>query len=173
MLKREQLILAVAKSSEKFIPRCENAFNKLLQEAMFDYNAAIEHIIESEDNVSMEIFANFTDLLNMCISIEQTKNDLGNASNAQSSSSSAAPNGNSQAQAYPAAPQAVPPSSNGNAQALQLLNAPNDNSQAQAQPAALQAVPPSSNGNAQPNADDVSNIKARKTYIVHDNFFAK
>lgn len=86
LLKRELVILALLKSTAKRSDECESHFMSLLREARADYNSAIEKMITDEEIISMDIFANFTDIFHLCLNIESSKNQIngiimGDASN--------------------------------------------------------------------------------------------
>lgn len=73
LLKREQLILAVAACSIKAATTCEKTYYKLVKSASIDFNKAVEAAIDNQDSIMLDIIANFTDTLNISLEAERTK----------------------------------------------------------------------------------------------------
>lgn len=76
MLKRELIILAAMSATAKSAEQCESTFMSLLRDARTNYNSAIEKMMNNEDTIAMDIFANFTEMFHLCLNIESTKTHI-------------------------------------------------------------------------------------------------
>lgn len=90
LLKRELLIIALLKSTAKRADECESLFMSMISEARIDYNSLIEKILRDEDIIAIDIFANFTDIVHLCLNIESSKDQLNELVGVGTDSSSAA-----------------------------------------------------------------------------------